>query len=310
LTVGELNRATLARQLLLARAELAAVDAVHHLAGLQAQESVGPYLALWSRLRDFDRAELTAAVEQRRVVVATLQRVTMHMVTAADHRWLQPTLQPLQERTRRLPVVREVDHEAVLAAARSRLPARMPELRDLFPGHANPGHVAGFFQTNLPLVRVPPAGTWGVQGSPLQELRPVGRPDVAELVTRYLAAFGPATVRDAQAWSGLTRLAPVFARLELEELGGGYYDLPGAPRPPADMPAPVRFLPRWDNLLIGYADRSRFGAVVVGEPTVLVDGVVAGTWRWTGDDVELTPRLEAAEEERLRLRDWLAGGYG
>jgi hypothetical protein len=127
-------------------------------------------------------------------------------------------------------------------------------------------------------------------------------------VRSYLAAFGPATVRDAQVWSGLTRLREVFARLELEELGDGYLDLPGAPRPAADTPAPVRFLPRYDDLLIGYADRSRFGDVVIGKPTILVDGLVAGTWRWTGDDVEVSlsrvpPELE---DERVRLRDWLA----
>lgn len=288
--------------------ELGAAEAVQRLAGLQAQEPNGPYLGLWSRLRGFERSELTAAIEGRRVVVATLQRVTMHMVTADDHRWLKPTLRPLHERTRTLPTIRGEDHDAILAAARRRLPARMPDLRDLFPPTANTGHITGFFQASLPLVRVPPAGTWGVHGSPLQELAEVGDPDPGRLVRAYLAAFGPATVRDAQAWSGLTRLAPVFARLELEELGGGYFDLPGAPRPDPETPAPVRFLPRWDNLLIGYADRSRFGDVVIGEPTVLVDGAVAGTWRWTGDDVELGRALPEAEEERQRLRDWLAGG--
>jgi hypothetical protein len=142
----------------------------------------------------------------------------------------------------------------------------------------------------------------------VQELVEVGEPDVDRLVRRYLAAFGPATVRDAQVWSGLTRLRAVFARLELEELDGGYFDLAGAPRPDPETPAPVRFLPRYDDLLIGYADRSRFGNVVIGEPTILVDGLVAGTWRWTGDDVEvsLSRARPGVEEERSRLRDWLA----
>jgi hypothetical protein len=280
---------------------------VHALAGLQAQDSTGPYLALWSRLRDFDRAELTAAVEKRRVLVATLQRVTMHMVTAGDHRWLQPTLLPLLEATRRRPGIRELDQEAILAGARNLLPARMRDLRALMPAGTNPGHFADLLQANLPLVRVPPAGTWQVAGSPVQELVAVGQPDLRALVLRYLGAFGPATVRDAQAWSGLTKLAPVFAELELVDLGNGLFDVPGAPRPPADTPAPVRFLPRFDNVLIGYADRSRFGDYRVGEPYVLVDGTVAATWRWSGDDVHVTPQLPAAEEERLRLRDWLRG---
>jgi hypothetical protein len=282
--------------------------AIRRLAGLQAQDSTGPYLGLWSRLHDFDRAALTADVVERLVVVATLQRVTMHMVTPEDHHWLKPTLKPLFDRTKRLPLVRELDHEAVLAEARRRFPARVPDLRDLSPSGRTPGYFTDYIQSNLPLVRVPPAGTWGVGGSPVQELVDVGEPDVDELARRYLAALGPATVRDAQAWSGLRDLGEVFARLELEELGGGYFDLPGAPRPDAAVPAPVRFLPRFDDVLIGYADRSRFGDVVIGKPTILVDGVVAGTWSWTGDDVEVSlhrvPR--EVEEERLRLRDWLA----
>jgi len=243
------------------------------------------------------------------VVVATLQRVTMHMVTPDDHRWLKPTLQPLFDRLRRLPPIRGLDHERVLAEARARFPARFPELSDLVPAGSNAAYFRDFVQSNLPLVRVPPAATWGVGGSPVQALVEVGEPDVDELVRRYLAALGPATVRDAQAWSGLPGLAEVFGRLGLEELGGGYFDLPGAPRPDGGTPAPVRFLPRFDDVLIGFADRSRFGEVVVGKPTILVDGVVAGTWRWTGDDVEVSLRRvpRAVEDERVRLRDWLAG---
>ena len=303
-----MNRATLARQLLLERADLDAVEAIRRLTGLQAQDSTGPYLGLWSRLRDFARSQLTADVTERRVVVATLQRVTMHMVTAEDHRWVKPTLQPLFHRVRRLPVIRELDHEAVLAEAAARFPARTPDLKDLVPAGSNPAYFRDFVQSNLPLVRRPPAGTWGVGGSPVQELAELGEPDVDELVRRYLAALGPATVRDAQAWSGLRQLGEVFARLDLDDLGDGYFDLPGAPRPDPETPAPARFLPRFDDVLIGFVDRSRFGAVVVGKPTILVDGLVAGTWRWTGDDVEVSLRRVPpdVEDERVRLRDWLA----
>jgi hypothetical protein len=221
-------------------------------------------------------------------------------------------LQPLFQQLRRLPAVRELDHERVLAEVSARFPARIPELSDLVPPGSNPAYFRDFVQSNLPLVRVPPAATWGVGGSPLQELVEVGEPDVGALVRRYLGAYGPATVRDAQAWSGLKGLTDVFARLELEELGDGYYDLPGAPRPDPETPAPVRFLPRFDDVLIGFADRSRFGEVVVGQPTILVDGVVAGTWRFTGDDVETSLRRVSpeVEEERLRLRDWLAAAQG
>jgi hypothetical protein len=305
-TARELRLATLARQLLLGRAQLSAVAAVERLAGLQAQDANGPYLGLAARLDGFTRDELTRAIEARQVVVATLQRVTMHMVTAADHAWVKPTLAPMLEQTRRLPAIRDLDQEALLAEARRRAPVRMRDLRELAPG-VNPGHLSGLFQACLPFVRVPPAGTWGVGGSPLQELVEVGRPDPKRLVLSYLRAFGPATVRDAQAWTGLTGLAPVFGALELEELGAGLFDVPGAPRP-ADADVPVRFLPRYDSLYLAFADRSRFGEPPIGVPTVLVDGIPAATWRFTGDDVEVTPRVAGAEAERIRLRDWLADG--
>ncbi|HZP73514.1 MAG TPA: winged helix DNA-binding domain-containing protein [Gaiellaceae bacterium] len=305
---------------MLERAELRAVDAVRAVAGLQAQDSAGPYLGLRARLRDFRRAELTAAVEARGVLVATLQRVTLHMVDAADYRWLKPTLRPLHEQTRRRPGIAELDHEAVLAQARRLLPARMPELRALVPD-VNPGHVSDFLQSNLPLVRVPPAGTWGVGGSPLQELAEVGEADDERLVLTYLSAFGPATPKDAQAWSGLTNLAAAFARLDLVQLEGDdgtiYYDVPGAPLPPAGTEAPVRFLPRFDNVLLAHADRRRVipegrpTMGVVGNNTVLVDGMVAGTWRATGGEVEVMPYScfpPEVKAERRRLRNWLSDG--
>jgi hypothetical protein len=136
----------------------------------------------------------------------------------------------------------------------------------------------------------------------VQELVEVGEPDVDRLVRSYLAAFGPATVADAQAWSGLKGLRAVFERLDLEGLGDGLYDLPGAPRPPEDTQPPVRFLPRYDNLFLAYADRSRFGTPPIGVPTVLVDGLPAATWEWRDGDVHVTPDLGAGvEEERLRL---------
>jgi hypothetical protein len=287
-------------------------------AGLQAQDSTGPYFGLWARLRHFRREELTAAVTDRRVYVATLMRVTLHMVTADDHVWLKPTLRPLHERQRRLPVISGFDHDAFLRAVCAELPARLPELRKLAPADADPGHLAGYLQSNLPLVRVPPAGTWRVGGSPVQELVEVGAPDPERLVLAYLRAFGPATPADAQTWSGLTGLAAVFAGLDLERLEGEdgrtYYDVPGSPRPPAETPTPVRFLPRWDNLFIGHADRRRVipdglrTIDVVGQNTVLVDGLAAGTWTWQNGDVIITPYRRfprEVEAERSRLRDWL-----
>ena len=164
MTSRGLRLATLARQLLLERAGLSAVAAVEQLAGLQAQDANGPYLGLWARLEGFARDELTRAVEARDVVVATLHRVTMHMVTAADHRWVKPSLAPMLERTRRLPVIRDLDQEHLLAEARRRAPVRMRDLHELAPPGVNPGHLSGLFQACLPFVRVPPAGTWSVGG--------------------------------------------------------------------------------------------------------------------------------------------------
>jgi hypothetical protein len=217
-------------------------------------------------------------------------------------------------------VIAGFDHASFLDGVRGRLPARMPEIRELAPPDVNPGHFVGYVQSNLPLVRVPPAGTWRVGGSPLQELVEVGEPDPERLVRAYLRAFGPATVADAQTWSGLTRLAPVFARLELDRLEGEdgktYFDIPGSPRPPADTPAPVRFLPRFDNLFIGHADRRRVipegrGPMdVVGQSTVLVDGFAAGSWRWDSGEVTVTPYRRfprEVEAERRCLQDWLRG---
>jgi len=212
------------------------------------------------------------------------------------------------ERTRRLPGIRDLDQEALLAEARRRAPVRMRDLHPLAPG-VNTGHLNDFFQASLPFVRLPPAGTWGVGGSPLQELVEVAEPDPERLVLSYLRAFGPATVKDAQAWSGLTGLKPVFEALDLEELGDGLYDVPDGLRP-ADADAPVRFLPRYDNLYLAHTDRSRFGDPPIGVPTVLVDGLPAATWEWRDGDVHVTPlagRLpRAVEAERRRLRAFLA----
>lgn len=307
MTPRGLRLATMARQLLLERADLPVAAAVERLAGLQAQDANGPYLGLAARLEGFRREQLTAAIERRELLVATLQRVTMHLVTAADHRWLKPTLAPLLEQTRRRPGIRDLDQEALLAEARRRAPVRMRDLHALAPG-VNTGHLNDFFQASLPFVRRPPAGTWGVGGSAVQELVEVGEPDPKRLVLTYLRAFGPATVADAQAWSGLARLAPVFAELELEEVDDGLYDVPDGPRPD-DAEVPVRFLPRYDNVYLAFADRSRFGSPPIGVPTVLVDGLPAATWEWRDGDVRVAPlpgRVpRAVEAERRRLRAFL-----
>jgi len=210
-----LNRATLARQLLLDRVELPVTEAVGRLAGLNAQDVEPPYLTLWARLAGFERDALTRALEDRAVVRGVLLRGTQHLVTAADYLAWRPLLQPVMDRFGRGALGRAgVDREAPAAAARRHLDGRRLTRRELarllaqdWPGHP-PGELAWSVQYLLPLVHPPPSGVWG-RGGPLAAGSPEG------MVLRHLAAFGPASVADLQAWSGLTRL-----REPTERLGG------------------------------------------------------------------------------------------
>jgi winged helix DNA-binding protein len=324
-TLRELNRATLARQLLLERVDLSAVDTIAHLAGMQGQDSSAPYIGLWSRLAGFRRDELTRAVERGDVVRSSLMRLTIHLATADDFRWLRPTLAPmLEQKARGRARLLGADLRAIEQAARRRLatgPATMVELRALADPTLDKGALADFLHAHIPFTHVPPSGTWRFNGRSLHaRADDLATPELGRLVVRYLQAFGPATVRDIQAWSGLTRLRAAVDGLgdRLLELQGDdgvtYYDLPDAPRPPAEQPAPVRFLPVWDNLLFAHADRTRVipdglrPVDVIGKPTYLVDGVVAGTWRWTGECVELEPNRASdarLQDEAERLRRWL-----
>ncbi len=309
LSLRELNRATLARQLLLKREKIAPAKAVARLAGLQAQLARPPYVGLWSRVDGFTRDKLTRLIHKREVVRGTLMRATLHLVTAADYRRLRPCLQPML--TKRSSRVGErlggVDLDEVLARARAHLvsPLTFDELRRLlraeFP-KADERAMGYAVRCSLHLVQVPDEGhDWGYHGSAgfvLAEAwldAPVdGGPDPAELVRRYLAAFGPATAADAQTWSAMPSLKATFAALRPElrafrdERGRELFDLPDAPRPAADTPAPVRFLPDYDNLVLAHADRARMMGdaarrAIAGNnlqvlASFLVDGVVAGTW--------------------------------
>jgi Winged helix DNA-binding domain len=312
LSAAELGRATLARQLLLERHSLAAVEAVGRVAGMQAQEPAPPYLGLWSRLEGFEAAELAEAMEERLVVRATSMRGTLHLLAADDYVRLHSAVASALEgdmanylgsRLEGVDVAALVEdgraifarEESMTAAAlRGALAERHPE--------ADVRAIAAVVRTSLPLVRVPDGGRWGFTpkapftdgerwlGRPLRK-----RPDRAELVRRYLAAFGPASVRDAEAWLGGGGLGPVFEKLSDElaafrdESGRDLFDLPSAPRPSADVPAPVRLLPEFDSLVLAHADRTR---VISDEhrkdlttknlrvrATVLVDGRVAAFWK-------------------------------
>jgi len=310
LTNAELNRATLARQLLLERSAVGVPAAIEQLAGMQAQEPKHPFAGLWTRLEDFSSAALRDALVSGDVVRATLMRSTLHLFSAADYRALRLALQPPASVALRVLGARAqgLDPVAVVSAARELLAGRpltfdairagllerFPQVNDRALGYAT--------RTLVPLVMVPdPAGgRWGYPRASEFTLAeefldgPLAPPAPAALVRRYLGAFGPASAADVQTWSGIGGMKAVLdgMRSQLavfaDERRRELFDLPDAPRPGADAQAPVRFLPEFDNLVLAYDDRTR---VIADEhrplvttknlrvkATFLVDGVVAGTW--------------------------------
>jgi len=325
LTLRDLNRATLARQLLLERAACAPLDAVERVAGLQAQLARPPFVGLWTRVHGFTREQLRSLAGSRRVVRATLQRGTLHLVSADDYRRWRAPLQPMLDAGLAAVLgarVAGLDVGRLLAAARELLaerPRPFDELRPLLAAAVEPGtdpRALGYaVRVLLPLVQLPADGAaWGwdarapfaladawLGAAPHADARP------HDLVRRYLAAFGPATPADAGAWSGLRGLRQTFDELRPElvvfrdERGRELFDLPDAPRPGGDAPAPVRFLPDFDNLVLAHDDRTRVLAAehraritsrnLQVAATVLVDGFVAGTWRVERTRAAATLRL-------------------
>ncbi|MFB6816505.1 winged helix DNA-binding domain-containing protein [Streptomyces sp. NPDC056347] len=303
-----LNRATLERQLLLRRTAMPAKDAVHHLVGLQAQNTRPPYYQLCARLEGFRPAELAALMESREVARIVTLRSTIHLHTADDVLSLRPLVQPARDRELRVfragltgvDLGRLRSLATGLVEERPRTPKEIREaLHAEWPG-ADPRALGTAARCLLPLVQVTPRGVWGRSGQVAlttaerwlgAPARPAPAPDAA--VLRYLAAFGPASVKDMQAWAGLTRLREVFERLRpglvtfRDENGVELFDLPDAPRPPEDTPAPPRFLPEFDNVLLGHADRGRVipprfhgrnGKGNQAYGSVLVDGFLAAIW--------------------------------
>jgi hypothetical protein len=294
------------------------LDAVEHLVGLQAQVPLNPYTALWSRLERFRPDGVAALLVERRVVRIVVMRATIHLVTADDCRLLRPLMQPVLDaelaRHREYgPALRGIDLEPVLSFASSLLAERprtggelRAALEEGFPEH-DATALAYACRCLLALVQVPPRGVWGrtaqVTSTTAESWlgRPLAsRPSIDAVVLRYLAAFGPATVADVAAWSRLTGFREVLERLRprlrtfRDERGRELFDLPDAPRPDPDTPAPPRFLPEYDNVLLSHADRSRFVAeerrgslagAFAGRAhgAVLHDGLVEGSWRLDRD---------------------------
>lgn len=305
LTRRSLNRATLERQLLLRRANVSAHTVIERLVGLQAQDPDPPYIGLWSRIAAFQLDDLTQLLYQRKVVRATLFRGTQHLVTADDYLWLRPLLQPMLDRWQKGgfgKLTAGLDLTELAAVVRTILgqdtvarPDLGRALVERWPGR-DPVALARSAQGLLPVVHPPPDGTWGRRGTTPFTLadqwlnRPLaGEPSARDLILRYLAAFGPATVKDVQAWSGMTRLREAVESIRsqlcvfLDEAGQELFDLPEAPRPGQDVPAPVRFLAALDNVVLGHADRTRMMTDeqrkhVIVDAAMTVDGFVHGLW--------------------------------
>lgn len=341
LTARELNRALLARQLLLDRPALSLPRALERAGGLQTQYAPSAYIGLWSRLAGFERDDLTRALERRTVVQGTLLRVTIHLVSARDYPLFAAGV---REGRRRwwVQTHRGRDDARAMAAAARRVrsylaegPRWRSELVERLGADNVTWNGVGLW---IDLVRVPPSGTWEHRRADLYAAADdwLGRSDATadegldHLVRRYLSGFGPASLKDVASWAGLSaaRLAPAVERLQLrrfrDESGGDLLDLPRAPLPAADTPAPVRFLPTFDATLLVHArrtgilpERYRPRVFTTKTPhsvsTFLVDGRVAGTWKHERGRIQLEPferlsqdvRRELAEEGE-RLADFLA----
>jgi len=353
LSLRALNRATLDRQLLLRRHSMTARQAVRHLAGLQGQAPLAPYVGLWTRLSAFTPNALSDLLTARTVVRAAVMRGTVHVVDTADFATFRPLFSPL------LTAVLDTNFRRGLAGADPAEVARDAaelltgrtltraqigrELAARWPG-ADPMSLAYTATYLHPVVQVPPRGIWGKSaqatwtsaqawlGSSPQAGPEAGEP-VDQLALRYLAAFGPATVADIQMWSGLTRLREVTGRLPLRRLrgpdGAELLDLADTPLPDEDAPAPPRFLPEYDNVLLSYADRQRVIPHARQPPlwpgngatqgTVLLDGLWNALWEITRKDGSavltvtpfraLTPPEEAdLAEEGARLLAFTSPG--
>jgi hypothetical protein len=325
LTLRELNRTLLLRQLLLRRARLTPTRAIERVAALQAQWVPSPYLALWSRVEGFERDALTRALRRGHVVKASLMRGTLHLVSAADYALYATALRrdPAPWTNGRPAPPREL--VAAVARYARREPRTTAEIRAFLAERLGPvtelenRRDLAWARHLIPLEPLPDTAEWGfvrgVRLRPMSFRRPPRADALAHLARRYLAAFGPATRRDLAAWSGQTLrvLDEALDHLGLQryrdEQGRELLDLPRAPIAPGDEPAPVRFLSRWDELLLGHADRDRIlppehrrrKLVLGGEQSFLVDGFVAGTWKLESGRVVLSPFAHLPSSARKEL---------
>jgi len=332
LTTRALNRALLARQLLLDRSPLSITEVAEQMGGIQTQYAPAGYIGLWSRMRDFTRPMLTQALDERRVIQATLMRATIHMVSAADYWPMEVGVRRIRAEWFEKIALREIekfDKGAVADAVRDVLadgPLRMKELTERLAARGFPATAARWAGTWVDLVRVPPCGTWERRRADLYGLAdawltptPVTEAEGMELlIRRYLGAFGPAPLKDVASWMGMYagQMRHVTDGMELRKLndegGRTLMDLPDAPLPDPETPAPPRFLAVWDAALLVHARRT----LILPEElrplifntktphshnTFLLDGQVAGTWRHEGGEISLAPLRPLTAAERGSL---------
>ena len=328
-----LNRALLARQMLLNRRRVPVGEALEALVGMQAQEPQAPYVGLWSRVEGFEPEELSQLIDARGAVRGSLFRATLHLVTANDWRSLRPLIAPVLARgLRSSPFSRaltDIDLPEVLALGRKLLAERPRTRAELGPLLAeqfsvDPTSLAYAVSYLEPLVQVPPRGLWRRGGqarwtTDQEWLGPARASDLSlqGLILRYLAAFGPATIQDIQAWSGLAQLRAVANALRgrlasfEDEQGRELFDLPDSPLPDPEVPVPVRFLPPFDNAILAHADRARIIAPADRDRvwadrlmrTFLVDGFVAGTWQLDAAVLRVKPFRALSASDRRAVKE-------
>ncbi|MEV0293002.1 winged helix DNA-binding domain-containing protein [Nocardia sp. NPDC050710] len=338
LSLRELNRTLLVRQMLVERVALSPFELVRHLVAVQGQEPNWPYVGLWARLTDFAHDDLAVLLRDRKVVRSTMIRRTVHLADASDFRWLRPTVRPIVHAALQAPYYREeiagLDLDELAAAGREVLAGKTLSRSDFgkllgerFPNRL-PRRLAESVELMVPMVHGSETGEWGRWrnryvtiglaeewiGAPMSDA-----PDPEQLILRYLAAFGPATVADMQAWAGVTRLAEVIddmrdrLRVFTDDKHKVLFDLPDAPLADPDLPVPVRFLPAFDNALLGHKDRRRVisdedrGRIAkeasAGVPMYLVDGFVHGRWALENEStIRITPwhPMSVADEAAVR----------
>ncbi|WP_432891352.1 winged helix DNA-binding domain-containing protein [Kribbella sp. CA-245084] len=336
LSLQALNRATLDRQWLLERHDATALEAIEHLAGMQAQAPLAPYVGLWTRLQNFQPDELVKLLEDRQAVRGSLMRATIHLVSSRDFLAFRPLIQPRLDReiyqniTYGRHRLEGLDMDAVLQAGIDRMtqsPATAVQLREhlakLWPDR-EPAALAHAVRCLLPTIQIPPRGIWNKGGNPTMTTADLWlnspittKPSAEALVLRYLAAYGPATVADAQTWSGLTHLTEIFDHLDLRtyttpDSNRPLYDLPEIPLPPEDTEPPTRFLPEYDNLLLSHADRTRFTPTptpnslplqtLLTKGTILHNGHTKALWTQSKSKTQTT--LQITPTTRLSHQAW------